>query len=1725
MIDILRTSTIFVLFLLSSCFVDQVPRNMRKSKLQYKKKKTENPTFGATGELYWYTSKNNGKIISLDRENTSIIYLRGRFIHEFLKYKTNASKKYCLVGDFTLPDESQKQLRVQTIPITFTNFSTQTLERLFRLDLKEKTNSEKICDGVLPFTKNNIVSSTQITSLNVAFQTSDLCSNCSTLLSSVNITIYEENKDDNNLPINLTSEQKISKQKLPLTSLGLEVLSPAMSSKIGDSRCSNSICQARKFDCCLNNQCVKDAQVKPGASSLSDYNQALVDVETNEMNFLLYPNIYYICPNFPRPIASKPDEGDNDNLEQAQAQLELDKNYYNCLLEGEKESPSFEDNNVCEPSIESQSRQQRFEEIRSLIWKRCGCKADPFPTEPDNLICPNYGLRPIKNLADQILRFECSVPSNAVSGPPFQDLEIKLNGRTIPHRFYKKTDGSSVDDLTTLITSVDQEGNPFFYQDDQGKSEPEMSPFSMNAILGPINVMLNQSVPAKVINVEFDRQYIISAIKGFFTPCPQCQKDSWLSSLSAYPFSQNGVGVQAAGYSTKRNSYDNNTSNGNYEDTIFGRACWIPPTMIALGHSKNSSLQTQRLNRLETQSAFFVNGYQRDWYGFNKGAIIGSFNGISWFSIGNGRRVTSTSTKLFLAFNAPFGDLSDPTTTTVSVLADLGSNSVANFDYNPSLGLEHPQQNKGGTCRLYHQCEKDSDCVTKLGWEYVCSDVSRLKSHWPKFDKDANETANDQIDQAGFSTILSNFPPGGSSTKRCVYKGAGSLCKRNYKSDLDVKYQKLLTCAPNFYCASLGDNVFNTKVIRTPNLFNPIIFGQQASILGRPENYVGASSLLTDIVKENIRDNASLFSSDTDDFGLCRPGKQLVTTTTAYPLLTQHKNADSKKRTDYISQISSCDETKTGDDRVITCPLFERNIKSINYGNYIKDVTSDNSSLISDNFKKELHYQNACGKESVYEDTSSFSLIEAKRISLLAFLEEETMAASACLRRAGSICHTSLDCVPNILHEKQALTLDKTYFGDTDAEHQYWQESLVCGQAQRAPLLTDLDYEKYDMTLNRCCREIGKELTMYTQYKKDSADPDLIPDQGSGSLDMSADTFSYNFPSTDGRYSRYGLIDLKNVDGTNDSNPTPYNQLPIVETVNNIPETPRQFQWKSLHETGRRSCCGGGWIRKFSDDTNDWTQNPRINFDIAAFSCLNYQTPLSFYPPSDDCNSGSETTSCLSPDKVSPKNYNKDVEKLCLSPANGGCLQVEIPAVSGFELTYPSDMSNDAATMDTTPTEAPVTGSPIKQALSSNVPYMPTPYANPTAIASTGPYNYFATRTFHDATSFYLPIYIGGSTNINSVKIKYVSSAKSFYKNATEDTSCSIPSNPKIDINKEEYCLETLTNNYVVFHIKADQDATDDSGNNWNYAGVQINFNPTGTTLYKYDNNNTTNPLHTRLKSGNALYYLTKLSRFELSGIPQIFYEPLYCNTDRSKLVENLYDLSDHSRNNFEASDFSFPYDQTKNYQGGRSLGRIYHNDASADLDQSSDASNPDARIVLDNKILLGQVFSPNKFKCCLKLGEESPSKDLCCSNYSISQKNTNGKTVDICKLPKGTDLNLYFNRFVSGEGYGKTLPAGGLEDTHYIPETGEPKMNQETYNKLDALGREYCENKDIRRGAAFGYFYPEPNSGFFEQEQSPDESRKYSIIDSILDSDPINDTGTVKFLQGYRWNHHVYCK
>ncbi|MFT6070840.1 MAG: hypothetical protein ACJAT2_000599 [Bacteriovoracaceae bacterium] len=1675
---------------------------------------SEDPSFNTGEDLYWYSGQKIEGSITLNEDTNTVVYLRGSLLHNFLAVSANFNQKYCLVTSFTDADNNglNEHVRLRAVPISFNNLATGVNEKLLRIDVPEKTVNSTECDGVGPtYIDSNNVAGASILVGDIKYSLEDLCPNCSGIITASNVSLYTSN----NLTLSVTD--LVPKTSLDLDGIGLRI-DVKNNSGSQTSSCTNSECNAKGFDCCSNGQCVNDGQEKPNGSSESDYNQALSDIGINPSNFVNYPNIFFICSSnqqvepTPTPLP--------DAVATASAELAEDIADFNCL-EGAKESPA--DYSACvapAPSTET-ANETAFTQVRADVWARCGCQADPFPTEPDNPQCPDFGLTAVKDVNDNITDVICYTPPPIVDPTPFQNLSINLPVRSAPHRFFKEN-GDAVDDISTLnsvVPEVLQEGEEFSYLDEVGKTDPINGSFNINSILGQFKVDLSKAQPAKTINVELDQTYIISAVSGFATPCPQCANDAWFNNFSSHPQSIGGNGVQWTGYSTSRISYQNNITNGNYEDTIFGRACWLPPTMIPFSHKKDSNLQTQRMNRLATQAAYYVNGYQRDWFGFNKGALIGSFDGVRWFAIGNGRRVTSTSTKLFLAINAPFADLAEPTNILANIITDFGNNTAPNFDYDPNLPPDDPNQNQGATCQYFHQCNVDSDCVTKLGWEYTCEDTSRYKSRWPKFNSEAVETVDEEFASANFGTILQGNVPSGSQ-RRCVYRGAGAPCKQNYEAPtINALDRDMFTCAPNFYCSSLSSSDFNKEVVRTPNLVESILFGQEADYLGRSKSYLRGDSSLSSAIQGNMQYNALNITAEIGDWGVCRPGKRIT------PLLVdQHKSNDSGNRTDYISQISSCPSTATGITRTQSCPAFETlPDQTVEVGNYIRTT--------SDSIRAE---QNMCGAESQKvigtSSVSSFAQIEADTLVSVNNILNPTLAKDACLRRPGAVCHTNLDCSPNSFHAEQADFFGIDYFGNTEAEKKFWQEELICGQATTQPFLTSPDYLDYDMSKNRCCREVGKDFTMYT-----SGNTTIIPDLGVNNQNLDTTLFPQDGPAADNRYSRYAVSSPVE-SGAGLPDPA-VNEKPLVQTG----VVPNAYQWKTFNDTGKKTCCGGGWVRKFADGTTDWSNVNRLQMDVTKLSCLNYKNDLVFNKP----------------DEVSDSNFSQDLNFVCRSPADGGCIQNEVPIASAFEITFPSDVGNLSSEVDTTPLVPPVPGQPCEQGMTVDSPYIPRYFENPTPVflATDNCRNYFHNNIDKRGLSVTLPTYIGANqtnqTNIESVAVRYMDSSGNeiAVENATNiGGACNIFDNPVLnaDLGSNStltdpghgpalYCLQTISNR-TILHIGVD-DEPPGGGANWSYAGLIIRYKTLSSGDYRHFSGGPVcagglgaggvTSCDNGMNPGNALYYLTKLSRLELLGVPQIFYEPLYCNSDRSKIVGGIFNATDELRTEFDA--ISFPYLTGPN---GRTLEEMYTSDfqganpATDDGSRNNAALDPSGltqplgRVTFQDQVNLPQIFSGNDFKCCIELGQVTSDSTKCCSNNSTV---IDGERQ--CTLPRGTNLNVYFNKFISSEGIGTELPGGGLTEADFVPETGEPKLSIAVNNKLIALGSAFCANQSTRKGASFGYYFGEPNNGaYIQTNQSLDDSKRFSIIDSTNDQDAANDSGFAQFQQGYRWDHHFYC-
>jgi len=1662
---------------------------------------TDSTSFG--GEIHWYNSQDIPGTITVNSNIQTVIYIRGEAIHKYLNQNSNHTKKYCMVSSFNQLDPTAKNLyKVRAVPLSISNFQTKSVERLLRIDLSTSDVNSQDCGGRVP----------GATVTGDSFEPANVCLGCNGIISASKVQIFETLGGINDLV-------EIPTSQLDTSSLGFRIDIQSNYQGPGSS-CTDSECTAKNFDCCLEGQCVKDGAQKSNPDA-NDLAQALADVANNPQNFINWPSVYFICSNVPRPQPTPtplPDAKATADAEFAQKQSE-----YNCLTLGhiDQASRSFV-NCAANTSI-------GYQETRRAVWTRCGCSHtyDPIDTSnPDDSdgpdpYCPDYTLEPLLDSSQKTVDYICKVPLPDVEPTPVQKLDVPVSGKRAPHRFYD-SDGASHDDLSVVKATYEsslstnpatvkpmQEGVEFSYLDESGKTSPMSGSFNMNSITGQMAVELNRALPALMLPVEYDQTYVITSKSGYYTPCPTCSSDFWFSTFKPYPnsdASKPGQGLVAVGATTSRMQDNYNLSLGNYEDTLFGRACWLPPTMIPFSHkpilnpSDSNDPSLQRQARLNTQAALYINGYQRDWFGFNKGALIGSFDGVNWFAVGKGRRVTATSKKLFLAINAPFADLAENTDTIVHVATDLGGNTVADYDYNPNLAYNDKAQTGAGSCQMYHQCEVDSDCVTKLGWEYTCSDITEYKTYLPKFDPDAKEAANDELADITFSKLITGGITG-ANNKRCVYRGAGAPCKQSYNSGgLTDNTKELFRCAPNFYCAGLGSNNFNQEVARTPAKVNLIDIGQDADILGRPLSYLGGtgSGTLTQEIIDNLTYNAALyFGKDTtsvhaQDFGICRPGKNLASNDWE----VQHSSKDAGLRTDYISQIGSCDSSATGDTKIRSCPTFDSD------GNY----TFPNSDF------SDTRIQNMCGLESqkeiaapLYE--SSFKNIEAGILSSLANLMAPNfkVPVDACLRRAGAVCFSDLDCSPGALHGKDALLQDRFSFGNTVAEFNYWKETLICGQAARKPSSSLDDMLAYDMTKNRCCREIGSDLTMFTAGTDVTLNPGIT---NSESLDPN--TFAGHDGKAVGRYSRYNVVDGIQNRTSMLASQTPYAQAPRVEKGVQTPvaaSAPIAYQWKAINDSGKRTCCGGGFVRKFEDNINNWARSDRLTINPVAFSCLNYNTTLPFESPAS----------------VDPDNYSLGYSRLCLSPAdNNGCVQKAISQAPGFQIQNPVGLTVGTATLNTTPDEDPTNNNQVTiiNNLSTETPYMPIPYPNPTPMSGTkGPFSFIADPDFLYAASFYIPSYISVTqadywSNINSVTINYFKDGNNIRNTAaTQLVECPTRSatlgNPRDDFGGalEVACIDTdQSGTYMVMHVVADPDFDNDGNTDWDYAGISINFDQQNSAGH------TPAPTSLPLTAGNDLYYLNKLARFELVGIPQIVYEPIYCNDQRDKLVEDIFDISSQTRAGFEDTSVSFQYDDSVN---GRRLTEFQ------DSNLLSDASNPNQHVVQMDKLNFKPIFKANEFMCCLELGSETADSSSCCSGFSKTDSTTSKNT---CMLPKGANINVYFNRFISGDGVGDEQPGGGLVDDDFVPETGEPKLRDATYKKLSALGGTYCENNKVRRGAAFGHFYAEPNNNSYVQEGSLEDSRYYSIIDSSKDRDDDKNTGMSYFIGGYRWDHHMYC-
>ncbi len=1680
--------------------------------------------------------------ITINVSNLNNSYIIGKDIEGFLTASGNFSQEYCLVSRYP-KDGLTFELRTRAVPVSYYDFTAKKIVKLFRIDFNDLSNSQSVCGTatlqVLDANGNYIPNPISISSS--THNPGLICTNCTSILTSSKLFIFK--KDGSSL-------KELPKSQVDLNSLSL-LVDPNNLANTNTGICSQSDCMSRGFDCCLDNQCITNGATRPAASTL--YSSQLLSAEQEKLNnpmaYLNYPHLYYICGT---SVATNGNDSTPTSYDQGLTQLKKDyfcvehmkkyktgTTFHLDILSGlnffpdEVDIPDVAGNAStlyptdieCRNNVDPNSTMY-YQKVVERLYQNCGCSKSNL----NDMItsCPNYeySVNYVENTGLPN-RIDCYTPATQSGAIPSQRT-ISVNSKSAPHRYFRSC-GDEFGSTTPCATGDQQEGDVFEYQD-EGKVLPSQENFGMNSILGQMNVSLDKALPAKMVEVEIDHVYQISTTSGVYNPCPSCGKDSWFSTFSPYPTTSYGTGLQAVGHSTMRDSYDYNSTAGNYEDTIFGRACWIPPTMLPYSHNPAASTQTQRLTRLKTQAALYANGYQRDWFGFNKGALIGSFDGVSWFAIGKGRIVRAKTKKLFLAINAPFADLASPTLHVVNIQDYDGVTVAAEVDYDPQYHLSHPYQNEAGNCQANHMCSTDTDCVTRLGWEYMCANVQDIKTKWPSFDVNGKEVANDSrlltLDQ-----ILhqERFPS--SSTKRCVYRGAGAVCSQSSGTITDANKRKTLTCAPNFYCANVSSSspVFNSKVARFGSTLEEIpvsrnhYFGKDANVLGRPLSYT-ASSLTTTLpgdVRTNLIQNMIQYeTSATSVTGLCRPGKAVPTISNQATMsnpFEQHKNADSSGRTDYINQIGGCNSSLFTSNRYSSCPVMNST------GDY-EFVTAYNPT----GYSARARNQNSCGLDSLLTTANVTSNTEGNPETLLPYspfrailgktlanqtVFEPTLARDACLRRAGQVCHTDLDCSPNKMHADQTDNFSLAYFGN-EAEKKFHSEYLVCGQGNAKPSPFDTtNYKNYNMNKNVCCREVGSDLTTYTAniplkvkvVRTENEDTNLLNDSyNKVSFNLNMTLAPGMKPNDPNRYSRVATVE--NLGTSTDRPPLSAYQdrlgtgLALDPKDNANVMTPNQ--WKTLNEANSESCCGGGWIRKFSDGSNDWTKRDRLFMDVRNFACLNSTTPLLTKPldvagvynnsPGDvqtlvNADYGDYCKNISSCAQFSFTDSIADTSNSSVQPFSTISVNTLFPVFGQsnpdfYFLPRSADPDNKVI-IDFTDTT-----STARRNITIKIPSYVSRSSFDDVIAS-GPSNFIYLRNNKDSTTF---SWSGSDPDINMYCIQSDLSGitdpthSGIQPNSSGGSSCNIndpgyTSRCCYDYNPNTRVLKVVPNYYHVGTYSSPSPTS--SKKKW---GLAFQVQAPGAS----------GPVINRTTPGTNSYYLRRLGKFELTGIPQITYQPITCNDNADRLVPGLF-----KKTGFQD---------------------LQKNDFIYDPDYSFLAPGPTDYRTNVHALNHDPIFSENDFKCCTPLGKTTNNQTKCCSGYGTGGANGSNFT---CALPSGTNLMVYFNRFVSNEGVRTDLPGGGLASSDFNQETGEPLLATSVNQKISALGVAFCENGKVRRGGAFGSFGLEP-----EGSNTSQSDRIYGIVDSPQDNGQLSIAGGTiavgynAFMNGYRWNHHLYC-
>lgn len=796
---------------------------------------------------------------------------------------------------------------------------------------------------------------------------------------------------------------------------------------------------------------------------------------------------------------------------------------------------------------------------QSQVNTMCGCSS----------ATGNCNLKP-KQDNGALVDYECVSPTPASEAEAPANQTLLVSGKNVPHRYYDKF-GVSYD--SDYSSAPDQELEAFSYTGGAVTKPNNVSTYiGFNEIYGSFSKNSGSAArPAKMAKVKKDRTYDILVKSGSFSTCPTCGSDYYSSLQKIFPTNFAG---QGGGYSPDLYESRREGASGSYrsDDLQYGRACFVPATMIPWTHTTAVDAKTQRQNRLTAQHFLFANGYNRDWFGFDYGSVIGSFDGVTWFSIGNQRRIKATTNKLYVAVNAYFGDLTLDNTFSVNITETSSSTTTSIPD--------HDSETDGAECQRAHFCSNDNDCIRTLGYDYSCQNVAGLTTSWPSFDTNAAELIGSTT--KSLATLL-----GGTNgqAKRCVYRGKGAPCSTNL-ANLNATFNGSplvgnSACSANNYCqplASGSTNRFNTSIARsatTPSAQNAFcssnqtdpacssvtpsdITGLAARILGRPFDFYGKKTPQPGPTTSTLAANSVA--------AICIPGRALSGSMTTYDLQSRAPG----------SRVDSA-------DKIIGAGITPSVSQTTGY--YNACTATDNAGVLIQHYPLDIG-QASINQVTINQNLSTNLLDLSPLVSQKIFSTtagSQTTATgyqkNACLRAPGASCFSDLDCGPSAFAATKAKSADLSSLL-VNAEEKFWEEEMVCGNPDFKNIAAGVLNPNYDIKKNFCCRESGNVLTTFTQMQDDLNSP-LWCNRTSKTIMVAGVNQPIN---TKRRYSRvHTAYDKMTCDPASVTTSKTFAlSVDAADSSERLSQILNQF--KTLDTVNSRTCCTSHWVRSFHSE-------------------------------------------------------------------------------------------------------------------------------------------------------------------------------------------------------------------------------------------------------------------------------------------------------------------------------------------------------------------------------------------------------------------------------------------------------------------------------------------------------------------------------------------------------------